>query len=497
MFQRACRYDDDTVFYFTHDGFKWVAVGGSLAWRLMNPGLIPSRSPIPKRHGSIGTNNDLAIFSNPKNGHLALKAWLRTKNFYEVFDYYNNQIAIHCDYPLAQLSVPIDKNGPKLTSNEVEKIAGMIQKIVGFNDENRGDLSPLPQITERYYFESHQIELYLIGDNLLVTKHEAISLVNQHRLDAVIVHQGDDQIYLRSRPGHCSQEIHLKKDPESYAFNEAVREEGEYNEGQCIWGFVNGILNGEQGAKGSAKLISGYAEGERVWLLNNDAMISNFGNLGSAFSQKTGLISTEAIPRAIHYLRLLLSVSQKAGNCVPVVIFAHSQGAMIVNQALNGLSAQEQELIRVFTFGGAEFIPVGKAHADSHNFIATKDTTVRGVSLNFVPLFLRLWNERKSGFNDQQIISQWIDEDIIFYIDSETQDTIHIFEETRRQFYETIVVRAANITVLQSPFTEIFGHLFSSTSYQKKVKELVEKYRDLNLQQKAIKEQSLALAHSH
>ena len=55
---------DVTVFYFDWNDNKYIAKGGSLANRLNNPGLIPSRGPFAKQFGSIGSYKHYAIFPN-------------------------------------------------------------------------------------------------------------------------------------------------------------------------------------------------------------------------------------------------------------------------------------------------------------------------------------------------------------------------------------------------------------------------------------------------
>jgi hypothetical protein len=40
--RKAYRYDDEIIFYFDAFDNKYVAQGGSLAWRLNNPGLLLS-----------------------------------------------------------------------------------------------------------------------------------------------------------------------------------------------------------------------------------------------------------------------------------------------------------------------------------------------------------------------------------------------------------------------------------------------------------------------
>ena len=80
MFKSAFAYDEEVIFYFDLLGNKYVAQGGSLAWRLNNPGLVRSRSHFARKNGSIGSYTGFAIFSSPQQGRKALIDLVRTKN---------------------------------------------------------------------------------------------------------------------------------------------------------------------------------------------------------------------------------------------------------------------------------------------------------------------------------------------------------------------------------------------------------------------------------
>lgn len=79
MFKSATTYDENTVFYFDLAGNKYVARGGSLAWRLNNPGLVRSHSHFAYNYGAIGSKGRYAIFPRPGLGQRALVAWLQSK----------------------------------------------------------------------------------------------------------------------------------------------------------------------------------------------------------------------------------------------------------------------------------------------------------------------------------------------------------------------------------------------------------------------------------
>jgi hypothetical protein len=61
MYKSAYKYDEDIIFYFDEWGNKYVASGGSLAWRIKNPGLIHNRSHAAWLNNSIGTYKGLEM----------------------------------------------------------------------------------------------------------------------------------------------------------------------------------------------------------------------------------------------------------------------------------------------------------------------------------------------------------------------------------------------------------------------------------------------------
>ena len=52
MFKSAFAYNEEVIFYFDLLGNKYVAQGGSLTWRLNNPGLVRSRSHFARKRAS-------------------------------------------------------------------------------------------------------------------------------------------------------------------------------------------------------------------------------------------------------------------------------------------------------------------------------------------------------------------------------------------------------------------------------------------------------------
>ena len=82
--KKADRFDDDIVFYFDAFDNKYVAHGGSLAWRLNNPGLLLSHSLHRTGYNAIGAYHQYAIFSHSVIGKDALRAWICSTKYFDL-----------------------------------------------------------------------------------------------------------------------------------------------------------------------------------------------------------------------------------------------------------------------------------------------------------------------------------------------------------------------------------------------------------------------------
>lgn len=483
MFKKVFSFDIETLFYFDKDDRKYVAKKGSLAWRTNNPGLISYRHALAKAHRAIGSHEKVAIFPSPKQGILAFRAWLSIPkysfSFTEIANEYqpeNPDEYIKKLCALAQL--PIDVNLKKISSAEFERILKAVQYLNGFSQEHQGTFTPLPKITARY--SSSNFELYAVGHEELITKEEAVRRIESHELDAVIVQKANGKRYLRSRPGNQLDSIRfehpqLKKQPE---FKDVLRDKGRQRPGQCIWGYINGIDNTPREAKASIKAISKFANGERVWSLVNDKkLFFSLGNLWDACLQKLG-IETEVTKYAILFFRLLLDFSNKDPAHPPVIIFAHSQGAIIAKAALPLLKPEERERLRIFTLGAGAFIFPKHAHPDSHNYISIADPIPRiSASSSLVQLAIRRHEEICQGLTDDDIIERLIDEEVEYQLSTTSLKTILPFRKQRRRHYLTEFGKITNITVLNEQRKGLWEHAVGIPCYQKKIQELIELYQ--------------------
>ena len=215
MYQRAYRYSDEIIFYFDSAGNKYVASGGSLAWRLNNPGLVRSHSHFSRSNGSIGNCGSYAIFSDPQKGREALSAWLRSKKYYEstlktIAEHYQEDAP---DVFLNQLTsftkIPFDRKVKYLTEQEFERLIIGIEKLCGYASTGNEKFSLLPKIIAKIEFGNDREDSYIIGDSSVLSKEEALQWVLAHQLDAVIIYEQDNRTYLRSRPRHCFQKIKI------------------------------------------------------------------------------------------------------------------------------------------------------------------------------------------------------------------------------------------------------------------------------------------------
>jgi hypothetical protein len=483
MFKKAYRYDHSIVFYFDGKDCKYVAKGGSLAWRLNNPGLISSHNLFAREFSAIGSCDQYAIFPSPLIGKNAHRTWIISSKY---CDSYLIEIAKHYqpknpEEYLSQLC-NITKLSPKikprnLSASNLDLLLSAMYQLAGFTKKNEGEFYPLPKITARLYSRQRSIEFYLAGYNHLLTKHQALEWVITHKLDAVIVHKSNGDVYLRSRPGHHLDKIHIaQKDyGAEKEFKDAVKEVGKFKERQCIWGFINGLFNTPKKALESATLISNLAGGEHVWYLVNDSLSS----CTDAIAQKLGQHS-ESVKFGIQFFKMLISLSDEhpSQNKPQIIIFAHSQGALIADLALGQLEPQERQRIRIFTIGGASLISPDAAHPESHNYFSIADLITKLSSYDLCRFLLRIHDGKKTGLSTMQIIEQLIQEDIDIHLETQNQLAIDIFRRQRLEHYELKLQKSQNITILNNATIDIWEHAFKTPSYQEKLSEIINKYRN-------------------
>ncbi len=490
--------EGETVLFIDGSSRKYAAKNGNLAWRINNPGLIKHNCRLAKKNGSIGAWGNFAIFSNPLQGHQALKDWLQSKtifqsDLYAIAKYYQPQSSEEFVQHLALVvDVPKTIKIIDLTPDKFECLVHSIEKLCGFVRIGNEEFFLLPKIAAKIECPEKE-DFYLVGTDQTLTHREAINWIDSYRLDAVVVHRSNGSTYLRSRPRYQMQILQLKWEQQHFGASSGLetptlaRKIGEKIEAQCIWGFVNGIRNTREDALESCNLISNQAKGEEVFSLCNDSVLQGVKEVGVAILLKIG-VDTPVIRNAVQFLRYLLSLSEQNNN-TPVVIFAHSQGAAIIEHALVSLSNDERKKIRIFTFGGWSFIAPDIAHPDSHNYASAGDLISRIGSFNLQYLAIRRYEGFKEGLNLEQIISRLSFDDAISDLDCFDARVVERYTYERSKYYQKEFKKISNLTVLDSG--SLWEHSFNNKSYQAVVRMKIDQYRTSDAKANSLHSQSI------
>ncbi len=481
MYKTAYKFSDEVVFYFDTAGNKYVASGGSLAWRINNPGLV--RSQGPRKLGSIGNYDRYAIFSHPREGRKALATWIRSKKYFNsslkiLGEHYQSETPDLFVSQLSSLSqIPPETKIQSLSKPELERLLLSIEKLCGYATTGNESFFLLPKIIAKIENGKGKEETYLIGDNIVLTKKEGIEWVQSHRLDGVIVNERSGAIHLRSRPNGYMQYLKIpdsKLFPSPGKIDTLIRTVGERKPGQCIWGFINGIDNTKEEALESAEKISKAADGEQVFSMPNDRALLAIKDALICVVLKLTL-NTAIVRWAAKFFRYLLSLSEKDEAHPPVIIFAHSQGAIITEHALELLSKKEREKLIIFTFGGGSFIDPGKSHPDSHNFASAADFVCRLGSPNIRYLALQRYFGSKKGRSQQDMIHQLAEHDVLLNLDTTDPETIEVYTQQRMKHYEAEFSKLNHVTILDPD--PLLRHKFCSSCYQYTVQIIINLYR--------------------
>lgn len=482
MYKMAVAHED-VIFYFDICGNKYVASGGSIAWRINNPGLVPSHSHFSREYGAIGSFKGLAIFPNPESGRKAFADWLHSKKYFKATlkaiatHYQPHHSKTFADRLSLIAEISQDKKLNTLSPGELNRLLKCIEKLSEYTRRGTESFVLLPKITAKIETAQNQDDRYLIGDDIVLSKQEAIDWILSYRLDAIIVHANDGKIHLRSRPMHCIGNIKMKDgalSKDEGTIDTLIRTVGEKRHGQCIWGFINGIRYTKDEAIKAAIAISQAAEGEQLFFMPNDTVCLGLKDVLVCGALKIAL-DPHVVHWAVKFFRFLLARARESS--VPVVVFVHSQGAIISEHALELFDNAEREKIRIFTFGGGSFIERGKGHPESHNYASAADFVCRIGSPNLQCLALRLYYGQKGGLDHAKVIQKIAFEDAILDLDTTNPETIEAYVKARTKHYQKELAKLENITVLDPDPDSNFKHRFSSDCYQNKVKEIIQRYR--------------------
>ncbi len=483
MYILAYPASPDQIIYLDAYGNQYIAKGGSLPWRINNPGLVQSHSHVARKNGSIGACGPYAIFATPEQGHQALSSWLHLKKYsnstvkaiakhYQPYDYEGFVQKLD-----ALTALPVHKKIKSFSSYDFACLKRALEKLCKYVALGNEEQFLLPKIIGKIEHGKGKEDSYLISGDIILSKSEVIEWINARRLDASIVHETNGNIHIRSRPGHSFW--HLRGSPLTgnpildTPIATLVRTVGSHRPGQCIWGFINGIGNTKADALHSIEIISAAAGGETVLSLPNDTSWW-WIDLLVCIPLKCA-IDTFTVTLAVSFFRYLLSLSRQ--DQVPAVIFVHSQGAIICKHALELLSPSERSELRIFTFGGGSFIAPGKSHADSHNYASAADFVCRLGSPHLQILALESYSAHKKGKSREELIQDLAMRDALLHIDSLDSSIIQKYANERIHYYEQEFEKLSNVTVLDSDFGCNWQHGFENKCYQNVVQSIIKKYQ--------------------
>jgi hypothetical protein len=481
VFVKSIEGNQSTQIYF--DGFnnKHVRRGGTLAWRCNNPGLIRSHSDVSIRIGSIGHCGQYPVFPNIFLGRQALCSWLRLKSYFSepliaIARYHSPKDP---EIYLANLChlTELDKNSTpsQLSKTEFEKLVWAIEEISGGHKVSSDQsFEHIPKIIGKFSLNKGMIEYYLIADKRILTKEATIADIRAEKIDAVIVHRSDGTEYIRSRPGHIFSEIYTEteKKIELPKIQNIIREAGEYREGQAIWGFINGIINPTFMAKKNLQKMVEAVNGEQVWGMINDTGLAQAFGASDAFSMKFGM-SPEIVNTAIDYIHFLIDQSEKHSEKPPIIIIAHSEGAMIAEFAVKQLKPSIQKKIQFWTFGGAGFVPDGICHPKTCNYVNQHDPIIQAVS----PLDYRILTVRDQ-FKEKKLdyIANILAEEDMLVQGFDIGPIYKVSKEKKANEYKKRLDELANTRIIYHKKLVWNHHEFKDPEYQLKLQELIEEF---------------------
>lgn len=382
-----------------------------------------------------------------------------------------------------------------LSSQEFDCLLVAIETLAGYVALGNEQFSLLPKVIGKIEYGKSRTIAYLIEGNVVLSEQEAMEWISSYRLDAVIVHCRNGTMHIRSRPCHCIWRIHMHDEllpPSEGEIDTVVRTVGIEKPGQCIWGFINGVLNTKESALESAGRISSMAGGEEVFSMPNDTAL-----LGLKDALECGVlkvkIDTLVIERAAKFFRYLLSISDSRSPQPPVIVFAHSMGGIICEHALEHLSNTEAVKIRIFTFGGGSFVAAGKSHSDSHNYASAADFVCLLGSPYLRSLAMRRYLGLRDGLTEEQLIRRWAQEDTMLNLDSADSSAIRAYEDQRVEYIKSHLKCIENVTILDS--RSGIEHRFSNDCYQNVVKAIIARYQGAVVTDEDIAKNEFALSY--
>ncbi|MBI4404733.1 MAG: DUF3892 domain-containing protein [Deltaproteobacteria bacterium] len=218
MFSSAFKGRGLTVVYV--DGKKrLVKRGGTRSWRNNNPGNIKSGTH-SRIHGAIGSISGFAVFPSYEEGKAALlrlfrRSDFREKTIFEMVSSYapkkdRNDPVRYRKILRQKTALNLDRKLKDLSDAELAKLASAVQEIEGFQPGSEESFYA-KSITDIRTNKRNAIIAYQIENWGWKSKAEAIQLIEEGRVDAVLVEE-NGSVYVRTRPdGELINNLEAKK----------------------------------------------------------------------------------------------------------------------------------------------------------------------------------------------------------------------------------------------------------------------------------------------
>ncbi|MBI1860144.1 MAG: DUF3892 domain-containing protein [Deltaproteobacteria bacterium] len=209
MFVRAQEKDKRNVVYWNEDGSSVTYSGGNRPLRNQNPGNMGA-GPWANRHGAIGKAGGFAVFPNYEVGRAAIFSRLQSPDFvsqsiWDAIPHYapakENDVAWYRKLVKQATGLDLQRKIKDLTKSELESLVNAIERAEGKFEP--GQIIPSKtkkRVSALKKNKKGQTIAYFVEGMGWLTKGQAIALVRQGEVDAVIARSSSGTIYLRTRP---------------------------------------------------------------------------------------------------------------------------------------------------------------------------------------------------------------------------------------------------------------------------------------------------------
>lgn len=201
-----------TVQYFDEQGNMTIRSGGTRAWRCNNPGnLHKGKYSMSKQRRAIGfagdSEDEYAVYPDKETGHEALVVMLRgsvysPKTLRAAMEYYESKKKDYIDIIVARTGLDPERTIKSLNDKEFESFWKAIEFV---EDWTEGEEEFIPKwIISGVHKKRGVIFEYFVQtpkDSVWFKKEDAISLADQGKLHAIVVHLKQGGAYLRPEYG--------------------------------------------------------------------------------------------------------------------------------------------------------------------------------------------------------------------------------------------------------------------------------------------------------